>query len=116
MYHSFHDEVDHYRKHVWQCDGPCKHRPPYYGQVKRAINRAPGPRDPWWADHQSRCGGTYIKIKEPDKSNKKSNGRSNNSTKGINRKPTGMKLKNVIYLFLQIALLCILNYAIIVLK
>ena len=30
------------------------------------MNRAPSARDPWWADHQRTCGGTYTKIKEPE--------------------------------------------------
>ena len=30
------------------------------------MNRAPSPRDPWWAEHQRTCGGTYTKIKEPE--------------------------------------------------
>lgn len=34
--------------------------------VKRSMNRAPSPRDTWWADHQRTCGGTYTKIKEPE--------------------------------------------------
>ncbi|XP_075702648.1 DNA-dependent metalloprotease SPRTN isoform X2 [Rhinoderma darwinii] len=67
VYHSFHDEVDEYRKHWWQCNGPCQQRPPYYGYVKRAMNRAPSKLDPWWADHQRSCGGTYTKVKEPEK-------------------------------------------------
>ena len=59
-------KVDVYRQHWWKCDGPCHKRPPYYGMVKRAMNRAPSPRDPWWADHQRTCGGTFTKIKEPE--------------------------------------------------
>lgn len=66
VYHNFHDEVNVYRQHWWKCDGPCQRRPPYYGMVKRSMNRAPSPRDPWWADHQRTCGGTYTKIKEPE--------------------------------------------------
>ncbi|XP_068091127.1 DNA-dependent metalloprotease SPRTN [Hyperolius riggenbachi] len=66
VYHSFHDEVNEFRKHWWRCDGPCQDRKPYYGYVKRAMNRAPSSHDPWWADHQRTCGGTYIKIKEPE--------------------------------------------------
>ncbi len=66
VYHNFHDEVDNYRQHWWKCDGPCQHRKPFYGLVKRSMNRAPGPNDRWWADHQNSCGGTYTKIKEPD--------------------------------------------------
>lgn len=65
VFHSFHDEVDVYRQHIWQCDGPCRTRRPYFGLVKRAMNRAPSPRDPWWQSHQQSCGGTYSKIQEP---------------------------------------------------
>ena len=74
VYHNFHDEVDNYRTHWWQCDGPCRQRKPFYGLVKRAMNRAPGPNDRWWSEHLRSCGGTYTKIKEPEnygKNNKK---------------------------------------------
>ncbi|KAK7071862.1 hypothetical protein SK128_003244 [Halocaridina rubra] len=66
VYHTFHDEVDAYRQHIWQCNGPCRQRRPYFGLVKRSMNRAPGPRDPWWQQHQQSCGGTYTKIREPE--------------------------------------------------
>lgn len=66
IYHSFHDEVDEYRQHWWRCDGPCQNRRPYYGYVKRAMNRAPSAQDPWWPEHQQTCGGTYTKVKEPE--------------------------------------------------
>ena len=66
VYHTFHDEVDNYRQHWWRCDGPCQSRPPYFGYVKRSMNRAPSPRDPWWPVHQQSCGGTYSKVKEPE--------------------------------------------------
>jgi hypothetical protein len=65
VYHTFHDEVDSYRTHVWQCNGPCKTQPPYFGLVKRSMNRAPGKGDTWWARHEAECGGTYTKIQEP---------------------------------------------------
>uniref|UniRef100_A0A0P4W294 Protein with SprT-like domain at the N terminus n=1 Tax=Scylla olivacea TaxID=85551 RepID=A0A0P4W294_SCYOL len=68
VFHSFHDEVDVYRQHIWQCNGPCRTRRPYFGLVKRSMNRAPGPNDNWWAQHQQTCGGTYSKIQEPDRS------------------------------------------------
>ncbi|XP_025105865.1 sprT-like domain-containing protein Spartan isoform X1 [Pomacea canaliculata] len=74
IYHDFHAEVDSYRQHWWQCNGPCKSRPPYFGFVKRAMNRAPSPKDYWWGDHARSCGGTYTKVKEPegfDKKNKR---------------------------------------------
>ncbi|KAI9987204.1 hypothetical protein PInf_023172 [Phytophthora infestans] len=65
VFHTFLDEVDSYRQHIWQCNGPCRHTRPYFGLVKRSMNRAPGPTDCWWADHERRCGGSYSKIKEP---------------------------------------------------
>uniref|UniRef100_A0AAX7TF85 DNA-dependent metalloprotease SPRTN n=1 Tax=Astatotilapia calliptera TaxID=8154 RepID=A0AAX7TF85_ASTCA len=77
IYHSFHDEVDVYRQHWWRCDGPCQKRKPYFGYVKRAMNRAPSSLDPWWEDHQRTCGGTYTKIKEPEGYGKKCKKTSN---------------------------------------
>ncbi|XP_056404065.1 DNA-dependent metalloprotease SPRTN [Hyla sarda] len=79
VFHSFHDEVEEYRKHWWKCNGPCQHRPPYFGYVKRAMNRAPSKLDPWWADHQRSCGGTYIKVKEPEKKTDKDKKKGNSS-------------------------------------
>ncbi|XP_067392075.1 DNA-dependent metalloprotease SPRTN isoform X1 [Emydura macquarii macquarii] len=66
IYHNFHDEVDSYRQHWWRCNGPCQSRKPYFGYVKRAMNRAPSARDFWWSDHQQSCGGTFSKVKEPE--------------------------------------------------
>ncbi|KAM3861492.1 DNA-dependent metalloprotease SPRTN [Diretmus argenteus] len=77
VYHTFHDEVDLYRQHWWRCDGPCQNRKPYFGYVKRAMNRAPSAQDPWWGDHQRTCGGTYTKVKEPEGYGKK--GKAGNS-------------------------------------
>ncbi|XP_033847146.1 DNA-dependent metalloprotease SPRTN [Periophthalmus magnuspinnatus] len=71
IYHSFHDEVDVYRQHWWRCNGPCQNRKPYFGYVKRAMNRAPSHLDPWWEDHRRTCGGTYTKVKEPEGYGKK---------------------------------------------
>jgi hypothetical protein len=65
IYHTFHDEVESFRTHVWQCDGPCQTQPPFFGLVKRSMNRAPGKSDTWWAKHEAECGGTYTKIQEP---------------------------------------------------
>ncbi|XP_021787065.1 sprT-like domain-containing protein Spartan isoform X2 [Papio anubis] len=76
VYHTFHDEVDEYRRHWWRCDGPCQYRPPYYGYVKRATNREPSAHDYWWAEHQKTCGGTYMKIKEPENYSKKGKGKT----------------------------------------
>lgn len=67
VYHTFHDEVRLYQQHWWRCNGPCQQRKPFFGMVRRAMNRAPGPYDRWWAEHQTSCGGTFIKVKEPEK-------------------------------------------------
>ncbi|XP_004523964.1 uncharacterized protein LOC101456157 [Ceratitis capitata] len=70
VYHTFHDEVDVYKQHWWRCNGSCQNRAPFFGYVKRTSNRAPGPNDQWWAAHQESCGGTFMKIKGPDKPKK----------------------------------------------
>lgn len=62
VYHSFHDEVRLYQQHWWRCNGPCQNRKPFFGIVKRAINRAPGPNDFWWAEHSKTCGGQFAKV------------------------------------------------------
>ncbi|CAJ1077993.1 DNA-dependent metalloprotease SPRTN [Xyrichtys novacula] len=92
IYHSFHDEVDVYRQHWWRCDGPCQNRKPYFGYVKRAMNRAPSSLDPWWGDHQRTCGGTYTKVKEPEGYGKKGkkDGKSLEKKGPGNGKPSGI--------------------------
>ncbi|XP_050526588.1 DNA-dependent metalloprotease dvc-1 [Daktulosphaira vitifoliae] len=66
IYHNFHEEVKLYRQHWWKCNGPCQNHPPFYGYVKRSINRTPSINDVWWTNHQATCGGSFIKIKEPE--------------------------------------------------
>uniref|UniRef100_A0A3B3T4Z4 DNA-dependent metalloprotease SPRTN n=1 Tax=Paramormyrops kingsleyae TaxID=1676925 RepID=A0A3B3T4Z4_9TELE len=83
VYHTFHDEVDLYRQHWWRCNGPCQKRKPFFGYVKRAMNRPPSALDPWWADHQRSCGGTYVKIKEPENYGKKHKKGENQDKKDI---------------------------------
>lgn len=72
VYHDFHDEVKLYQQHWWRCDGPCQKRSPYFGMVRRAMNRAPGPNDNWWSMHQQTCGGKFVKVREPEKQPAKS--------------------------------------------
>ncbi|KAM7027583.1 DNA-dependent metalloprotease SPRTN [Passerculus sandwichensis] len=72
IYHNFYDEINLYRQHWWRCDGPCQSRAPYFGYVKRSMNRAPSAHDFWWDEHQKTCGGTFTKVKEPDKFSEKS--------------------------------------------
>lgn len=66
IYHSFADEVRHCQQHVWRCTGKCQEWPPYFGWVRRAMNRAPQPADRWFAEHQQKCGGSFIKVQGPD--------------------------------------------------
>lgn len=70
VYHSFHDEVNFYKTHVWRCEGVCRNRAPYFGWLRRAMNRKPGPNDTWWSKHQQTCGGQYVKVSEPEKREK----------------------------------------------
>uniref|UniRef100_A0A4W4EAZ9 SprT-like domain-containing protein n=1 Tax=Electrophorus electricus TaxID=8005 RepID=A0A4W4EAZ9_ELEEL len=88
IYHSFHDEVDVYRQHWWRCNGPCRSRRPFLGYVKRAMNRPPSAQDPWWEDHRRTCGGTYVKIKEPENYRKKGK-REEKKEQNPSRKPEG---------------------------
>ncbi|XP_070160049.1 DNA-dependent metalloprotease dvc-1 isoform X1 [Polyergus mexicanus] len=85
IYHNFHDEVRLYRQHWWKCNGPCQHRPPFFGTVRRSMNRAPGPSDFWWGEHQRNCNGEFIKIKEPK--NFKSYSKQSDNTKSKDQKP-----------------------------
>lgn len=62
VYHTFHAEVQELRKHVWKCNGKCQERPPFFGIVRRAINRPPQPADWWFNQHSLECGGEFIKI------------------------------------------------------
>ncbi|OZC05570.1 hypothetical protein X798_07456 [Onchocerca flexuosa] len=86
IYHNFHDEVRYHQKHWWRCTGPCRMRPPFYGWLKRSMNRAPGKNDFWWDEHQMTCGGNFIKVKEPEgygtkkKTSQVSNGKSQSQT------------------------------------
>ena len=55
------------------------------------MNRAPSPRDTWWADHERTCGGKYTKIKEPEnygakKGSKSKQGKSDAETGAVNVK------------------------------
>nr|XP_023013790.1 sprT-like domain-containing protein Spartan [Leptinotarsa decemlineata] len=67
VYHNFFDEVRLYKQHWWRCNGPCQKWKPFFGMVRRAMNRPPGPNDKWWGKHSMDCGGSFIKVKEPEK-------------------------------------------------
>lgn len=67
------------------------------------MNRAPGPSDYWWDDHKRKCGGTFVKIKEPEKQeNKKQDKKraspkpSGDITKYINTNNTGKNISKPI--------------------
>ena len=66
VYHNFIDEVEYYTKYVWRCDGKCRNEKPYYGYVKRQVNRPPQKADKWWDEHEKKCGGKFIRIKPTD--------------------------------------------------
>ncbi|XP_076394589.1 DNA-dependent metalloprotease SPRTN isoform X1 [Megachile rotundata] len=89
IYHSFHDEVRLYQQHWWRCNGPCQKKAPYFGTVRRAMNRAPGPSDFWWKEHQQTCGGQYIKIKEPENFKAKGSKQAKSVPKSV-KSPNGM--------------------------
>ncbi|KAG9287951.1 hypothetical protein G9A89_017546 [Geosiphon pyriformis] len=81
VYHDFNDEVNYYRTHIWKCNGPCQERSPFYGLVKRSMNRPPQPADRWWHSHQVNCGGIFNKIAEPIKEEKKRKSKINEDNK-----------------------------------
>ncbi|XP_011870468.1 PREDICTED: sprT-like domain-containing protein Spartan [Vollenhovia emeryi] len=83
IYHNFHEEVKLYKQHWWKCNGPCQNKPPYFGTVRRSMNRPPGPSDFWWSRHQQNCNGQFIKIKEPE--NFKSRSKQNNKSKSTSK-------------------------------
>ena len=43
-----------------------KGKPPFFGFVKRAMNRAPGKSDYWFSAHLKECGGEFVKISAPE--------------------------------------------------
>lgn len=83
VYHTFHDEVNLYKTHVWRCNGICQHRKPFFGYVKRTANRAPGPNDLWWKQHQTSCGGYYEKISAPEPKRKPKNASTSKAIKVV---------------------------------
>ncbi|XP_014475058.1 PREDICTED: sprT-like domain-containing protein Spartan [Dinoponera quadriceps] len=93
IYHSFHDEVRLYQQHWWKCNGPCQHRPPFFGMVRRATNRAPGPSDFWWLRHKVNCNGEFVKIKEPENFKSKQNNKSDKNISDWLTKNTPAKAK-----------------------
>ncbi|KAG4077693.1 hypothetical protein HA402_015736 [Bradysia odoriphaga] len=84
VYHTFIDEVNFYKTHIWRCNGICQHRGPFFGYVRRTSNRAPGANDQWWAHHQEQCGGTFLKVSQPDPVAKKPRGKAGTVTAGKN--------------------------------
>jgi predicted SprT family Zn-dependent metalloprotease len=92
IYHSFHAEVAVYKQHWWRCQGRCQSQGPYYGWVKRSMNRAPSKNDTWWSQHEQNCGGKFIKVKEPDP---KPNAKKKKTEAAENDKPGSSKIDSV---------------------
>ncbi|XP_069118927.1 LOW QUALITY PROTEIN: DNA-dependent metalloprotease SPRTN-like [Argopecten irradians] len=89
VYHTFHDEVENYRQHWWRCTGPCRQRKPFFGFVKRAMNRAPSERDPWWRDHKNSCNGVFEKVKEPEGYGKKKKASEKSESSDVKKQGKG---------------------------
>lgn len=53
------------------------------------MNRAPSALDPWWEDHRRTCGGTYLKVKEPEGYGKKGKKDAKKEGKKLESKATG---------------------------
>lgn len=52
--------------------------------MRRTANRAPGPNDQWWVTHHDQCGGTFLKVSEPDPVERKRKGK----TTAVNKNST----------------------------
>lgn len=91
IYHSFHNEVNYYKTHVWRCNGACKNKPPFYGWIRRSMNRPPQLSDYWFNAHKQTCGGTFTKILEPPNGNSQL-GKCASTTKTTNGRCPGRVL------------------------
>ena len=56
------------------------------------MNRAPGPNDRWWSQHQQTCGGSFIKVKEPEGYGQKK-GKKKNDEKAAPQKNDGKYIR-----------------------
>ncbi|UJR24717.1 hypothetical protein I4U23_006091 [Adineta vaga] len=65
IYHQFLDKIDSIRQHWWRCTGICQNWKPFFGYVKRSLNRIPSKKDYWFVEHQRCCNGQFLKVKEP---------------------------------------------------
>ncbi|KAE8631954.1 hypothetical protein XENTR_v10001372 [Xenopus tropicalis] len=54
VYHDFDREYESLKRHWWKCNGPCAQ------VVRRLADRTPGSKG-----HKRKCGGDFIKIREP---------------------------------------------------
>lgn len=108
IFHHFHEEVENSRVHVWKCDGKCAEKPPFFGFVKRAMNRPPNPRDSWWKSHEKSCGGTFFKVAGPEFDEKtekpRKKARNRQITEFLQRKPLESEKEQVLLLNLAVLL------------
>eukprot|EP00079_Xenopus_tropicalis_P038872 XP_017952643.1 PREDICTED: sprT-like domain-containing protein Spartan [Xenopus tropicalis] len=54
VYHDFDQEYESLKRHWWKCNGPCAQ------VVRRLADRTPGSKA-----HKRKCGGEFIKVREP---------------------------------------------------
>ena len=55
------------------------------------MNRAPSSKDRWWSEHEATCGGSFIKIKEPEGYTNKKKTRKKEERKGYGNIATMFK-------------------------
>lgn len=83
---------------MWRCDGFCQNQAPYFGIVRRSMNRPPGPNDFWWNEHMRMCRGHFVKIMGPEVPEKRKKAGTEKSvtdlSKYINKNPYNTLLSN----------------------
>ena len=93
IYHNFINEVNYYTKYIWRCNGICRFKKPYFGFVKRQINRPPQKADKWFEKHKKECGGTFIRI-SPSEDDEKKIKKKKNKERKLEEKKNKNSVKN----------------------
>lgn len=60
------NDLDYSRQYWWRCNGICQDRGPFFGFVQTETASSPDNEVQWYAKHQELCGGTFMKIKGPE--------------------------------------------------
>ena len=59
------------------------------------MNRPPQPADSWWKQHESRCGGSFTKISEPEPVKKEKSAKKQKEKKEVKREKGQKTLEEV---------------------